>query len=377
LKSRNHFIQQLTLPNLLGGSVNKFVFIMLSWCIGSTSVSALVLGVNLHQRNDRVISDIMKSRNFKSARIDLTANDNPDLVRAQVARIRANGGSVRASVVTSFERDYTCNQNLTAMELKAYNETTAIVDKYKDLIYDYELLNENTLRPETVNEVPFNSAGTSTLPYTGKTCYKTLTAVLRGMANAITHTRVRSGFPLRVILTVVGRDFGFLTFMQQQKVHFDVVGFIIYPRSEHPSLLNDAWYGSGGPFTQLSVFGRPVIINEYNCAEIYDTDYINNDLNSAKVKKCFQSYKIHMPELFAQNKVKLESVNFYELLDEPHKAGREGRFGLLYNLTSAKTHLSIISAYAGGALSATERQTIINLGILTGTQINAYKAIAE
>lgn len=338
---------------------------------------ALDLGVNIHQRNDLAISSIMKDRNFKSARIDLTAYDDPALVRAQVARIKANGGSVKASIVTSFERDHSCNQDLWTMEINSYNETKAIIAKYKDVIFDYELLNENTLRPETVAEVPFNSALTSTAPYYNKPCYATLTAVLRGMANAVTHTKVESGYPLRVILTVVGRDFGFLYYMQEQRVHFDVVGFIIYPRVEHPSLLNDTWYGQGGPFYQLSLFGRPVIINEYNCAEIYDADYYNDDLFSAKVQRCYQSYKTHIPEIFAQKVAKLESVHFYELLDETQKQGSEGRFGLMYDLTKPKLHLAVLSAFAGGSLTTLERQDIIDLGILTSDQINSYYNLAH
>ena len=269
---------------------------------------------------------------------------------------------VRANLFTSFRNDHTCNQDFYTMEQKAYAETRAIVDKYKDVIFDYEMFNEVTLRPETVMEVPFNSAGTSTMPYTNKPCYQTLKAVLRGMSNGIGYFKTR-GYPVRIILGVVGRDFGFLTFMQQQRVFFDVVGFTIYPSSTQRSLLDDPWYGPGGPFAQLAKFNRPVQINETNCAEIYDTDYNNYDMNSAKVKKCFQSYKNHIPSFFNQKLVKLESLHFYELTDDPTKTGRESRFGLMYALNNQKSHLYITGAFAGGGLSSAERQHIIDLGV--------------
>lgn len=359
----------------MGEIMFKLLLAMLSWLLLSSTASALVFGVNLQQRNDPAISDIMKSRNFKAARIALTAQDNPTAVRAQVARIKANGGTVRAVLVTSFERNYACSQDLVRVENNLYNETLALVDRYKDVISDYELLNEVTLRPDTVREVPFNSAGTSTAPYQNKPCYRTLAVALRGMANAVTHTKVRTGLPLRVILGVVGRDFGFLTFMQEQRVHFDKVGFIIYPSAGQPSLLNDTWYGPGGPFAQLAVFGRPVIINEYSCAEIYQSDYNNNDMNSARVRQCFQSYKNHIPSLFNQRSVRIEAVNIYELLDEPHKGAIESRFGLMWDLNRQKPHLYILGAFAGGSLTAAERQNIIDLGILTDAQINSYFSI--
>jgi hypothetical protein len=367
----------LTLINL--GIVKMLkIQISLLFCffMVSSTASALVIGVNLHQRSDRAISDMMKARNLKSARIEIWAESNVTAVRDQAARIKANGGRVQAVLFPAVERNHSCNRDLWTVEQTAYNETLAIVNKYKDVIYDYELLNEPTLRPETVKEVPFNSAMTATTPYSGKPCYKTLTAMLRGMANAVRQVRVNSGFPLRIILGIVGRDFGFLTYMQQQKVHFDVVGFIIYPRSEHNSLLNDPWYGAGGPFAQLAVFGRPVRINEYNCAEIYDTDY-NNQPDAAKTKKCFQSYKNHIPSLFSQKLVKLEAVNIYELFDDPRKSAIESRFGLMYNINSPKVHLNIITAFAGGTLSAAEQLTVTNLGILSISQIGAYKDIAR
>jgi hypothetical protein len=224
--------------------------------------------------------------------------------------------------------------------------------------------------------VPFNSAGISSTPYAGKACYKTMASVLRGMSRAIHDVKVSSGYPLRVILGAVGRDYGFLTFMQQQGVIFDVVGYHIYPHFDQASLLDDPWYGPGGPLTQLAVFKLPVHINEFNCGEIYNKAY-DNQPDSVETNKCFQSYKKHIPSLFSQKLVNLESLHFYELLDEPNKADAESRFGLMYDTSKPKVHLSIITAYAGGMLSASEQQKIMDLNILTDTEIATYKAAAN
>lgn len=341
----------------------------------ASTASALIIGVNIHDNTDQRVSDLMKSRNLKSARIDLTVDSDVNATRAMASRVRANGGQVEASVQISYQWDNSCPQNFAVVEQNSYNETKTLVNKYKDVIYDYELLNEVQLRPEAQNEVTWNSAGTSVTPYNNKACYKSLASVLRGMSRAIHDVRDSSGYPLRVMLGVVGRDFGFLTFMKQQNVSFDVVGFHIYPHAGDTSLLNDPWYGSGGPFAQLAAFGLPIHVNEFNCAEIYDGNY-DNKAGSATTKACFNGYKNHIPSFFNQKVANIESIHLYELFDEPGKAAPENRFGLMYDLNTPKTQLLIVSAFAGGMLSASEQQSVVASGALTDAQIASYKALA-
>jgi hypothetical protein len=193
------------------------------------------------------------------------------------------------------------------------------------------------------------------------------------MSRAIRDVKASSGYPLRVMLGAVGRDFGFLTYMQQQGVVFDVVGYHIYPTYYQPNLLDDTWFGSGGLFTQLAAFKLPVHINEFNCGEIY-ADAYNNQPNSTETYNCYQSYKKHIPVILNQNIAKLESFLFYQLFDEPHKIAPENRFGLMYDLSNPKNHLSILSAFAGGTLSSAEQKMITDLKILTDTEIATYKA---
>jgi hypothetical protein len=351
----------------------KSVFAMTAIIALSSTASAFLMGVNIHDNTDQKVSDLMKVRNLKTARMDLTVDSNVTAVRAQAGRIKANGGTMEVSVQISYQWDNSCPQNFATVEQNSYNETKTLVDKYKDVIYDYELLNEVSLREEIQNEVTWNSAGTSTAPYANKPCVQTMASVLRGMSRAIHDLRSSSGYPLRVILGIVGRDFGFLTYMQQQGVVVDVTGFHIYPHAGDTSILNDPWYGAGGPLAQLAKFNHPVHVNEFNCGEIYDSNY-DNSPNSAATKTCFQSYKNHLTSFKNQNLINLESVHLYELLDEPQKGAPENHFGLMTNITSPKVHLYIVTAFAGGNLTIAEQQAVTSLGILSDAQIAAYKA---
>jgi hypothetical protein len=343
----------------------------------SANAYAFDLGVNVHQGgksatgNDRVAA-VMKQRNLKSARLDLFAGADHSLLRDQVQKIKANGGRVEVTLQISYQWDNSCNPKLAWVEQDSYNQTVAAVDKVKDIIHDFELLNETQLRPEIRKEVEWNTVGTSTAPYEGKPCVATLTAVLRGMSRAIRDVRASSGLPLRIILGAVGRDFGFLTFMQQEGVLFDVVGYHIYPHAKHASLLGDPWFGPGGPLAQLAVFGKPVRINEFNCGEIYNPGY-QNRAEAAATATCLRSLEKHLRDLRRQRIVNLESVHLYELLDEPQKPAPENRFGLMYDLSNPKVHLYLVSAFAGGTLSAAERYQITRRGLLTDTQIDEMR----
>ena len=107
------------------------------------------------------VAGVMKARNLKSSRMDLIWNGNQAAFRDQVQRIRANGGNVQAALQICYQWDNSCNPNLAAVEQDAYNQTYSTVNAMKDLVQDYELLNETQLRPEITREVPWNSAGTS------------------------------------------------------------------------------------------------------------------------------------------------------------------------------------------------------------------------
>jgi len=334
------------------------------------------MGVNIHRggatpQASSAIAQIMRNGGMRTARLDLIHGWDQTTVRDQVEKIRAIGGRAQVTLQISYQWDHSCNQNLQFVEYDAYEQTTQAVTAMKDLVLDYELLNETQLRPEIQNEVPWNSAGTATAPYAGKPCVRTLAAVLRGMSTAIREVSRQARFPLRIILGVVGRDFGFLEHMQQQGVEFDVVGWHVYPRTGDTSLLVDPWYGYGGPLAQLARFERPLHINEFNCGETYRTDY-DNRADSLSTQACLESLARHLKSLKIQKKVALESVHLYELLDQPQAPTPENRFGLMYSLVKPKLQLSLASAFAGGILTESEHVELITRGLLSEVEIKSF-----
>ena len=61
--------------------------------------------------------------------------------------------------------------------------------------------------------------------------------------------------------------------------------------------------------------------------------------------------------------IRLESIHAYEITDRPSQAAPENRFGLMVDLDTPKLHLALYSAFAGGNVSATERQQLNLLGL--------------
>jgi len=312
---------------------------------------------------------LMRQRGFKHARMDLMWERDPSALRDQASRIRANGGTVQVSLQVAYQWDHSCNRNLASLEQQAHDQAATLINAVKDVIHDFELLNEVQLRPEIQQEVTWNSAGTSAAPYKGKPCVAALTAALRGMSRAVADVRASSGLPLRSILGVVGRDFGYLSYMRQQGVQWDVTGFHVYPKADQRSLLADPWYGPGGPFAQLASFGKPVHVNELNCGEIYAPDFGSR----ASVEKCLRGLTRHLWAIRRQQVAHIEAVYFYELFDEPQKEAPENRFGLMQDLAHPKVLLFLASAFAGGALSAGERLELTSRGLLTDAEIDAFR----
>jgi hypothetical protein len=351
-------------------SASVFVTALALW----TQAHAIDFGVNIHyggtpQFNAQRAA-VMKERNFKSARMDFISFHDVAALRDQAQRIRANGGSVEVVLWTRFGNDHSCTQNLAAVESSAYADAAQAVDKIKDLVYDFELLNETEQRPDVGREVARNSAGMSTVPYHGKPCVAALAAALRGMSRAIRDIRSSSGLPLRVMYGQSGRDWGLLTYMQQQGVEWDVTIWHLYQKLHSPSLLSDTWWGPGGPLTQLASFGKPIRINEFNCGETYEAGY-ENRAGQAVTETCLRSIARQLRELTAQTIANIESISVYELLDEPEKGKPEGVFGTMYNMASAKPHLYLFTAFAGGTLTAAERFEITSRGLMTDGEIDA------
>ncbi|HZY18404.1 MAG TPA: hypothetical protein VFE82_07975 [Ramlibacter sp.] len=352
-------------------------FLALTLATLASGADAVEFGINSRHEPElnEAVAALMEQRNFRSARVDLITGDDLAGLRDFARRVRGNGGEVQVVLQTSHQWDHGCDPDLERVEQGAYREAAAAVHQVKDLVHDFELLNEAQRRPEIEREVPWNSAGLATAPYEGKACVASLAAALRGMSRAVADIRADSGLPLRTILGTVGRDFGFLSFMRGQGVQWDVTGFHVYPRLRGRSLLDDHWYGPGGPLAQLAAFGKPVHINEFNCGEIYDWRY-ENRAGRSRTESCLQSLSRHLGELQQQDAAVVEAVHFYQLLDEPRKPAPENRFGLVHRLGRPKPHLYLAAAVAGGELSHEERAEVTQRGLLTDAQIDAARSRA-
>ena len=303
----------------------------------------------------------MALRGMKTARMDLFQGGNLAMFRDQVTRLNAKGIKVETSLQVSYQWDHTCNQNFATVQANTYAQTTAMVQSLGDIVQDFELLNEVSLRSEAQAEIaPWNA--TPATSYVGKPCYATMAAALKGMSTAIVDQRNATGRPYKVILGAVGNDFGLLEFMQQQGVAFDIVGYHIYPSMGNPLLGVDTWYGAGGALAQLAKFSKPVRINEFNCGEIYTSGY-ENAVGQSVTNTCLASIQKHLTSLVSQKVINLESIHAYEINDRPSQPVPENRFGLMYDLDNPKLHIALYSAFAGGTVTATEKQQLDSLGL--------------
>ena len=335
------------------------------------------LGVNIHTGGSSIsqnaqIAAILQARNFKRIRMDYFHDLDQTLPRDLITKIRAYGGSVEVSLQISYQWDYTVYTDLAAVQAKAYREAYAAVDAMKDVVHDFELLNEVQLRPEIQAAVPWNTAGTSKTPYQNKPAMANLAAILRGMANAIHDVGAKSALPLRVVMGVIGRDFGLLSYLRDEGVQWDVTGYHVYPHERAADLRTDTWYGPGGPLAQLGAFGKPVTLNEFNAAEIYDAGYENASGQSLTESGLRVDRPPHAGAV-QPGRVPTRKRRLLRIAGRESKPAPENRFGLMFNLDAPKDSLYLVTALAGGTLSSAERTAITSRGLLTDGQIDAMR----
>ncbi len=348
----------------------------------------------------------MEARHLRTARMDLWADDEEYLKKFMrvVQRLAQHHIGVEAILFNKYSKGQTmwrtCQNPkpmvtedfLKEVEEDSYELIRPLIEATDGVVRDFELQNEVSLY-ENIN--PDDDPNKS---YGGMPCARMQAANMRGMLRAITERR-KAGAPLRVIVGATGRSFGFLRFMQEERVEFDVVGYHAYPAEGHEPLDSDRYFGAGGPLGQLVEFHRPIHINEFNCAEIYwgtgdlaEKASYENEAGQPVTELCLRSLVKHLKEIAKYRSpyedAFVESVHFYEMWDEPYdygdaepteKAPPENRFGLTYNIDSPKVHLYLASAFAGGALSDAEkleltrkRQSDIDGGLLTGTEIGQW-----
>ena len=336
-------------------------------------------GVNVHygsMANDVVtgsLGEILLERNLTVVRLDLWGQDasQMDPFRNVASAMKARKIRVEANLFTPFsrgrKREHDTGANLKEVETLCYAQTKQSVERSMDVVQDYELQNEISLYP-----------GIKRAGMTGQNAsdYDTpvgrlQAAALRGMSRAIDDVRKTSKHPLRIILGTTDRSFGLLTFMREQGVLFDVVGYHIYPYEEHRPLDQDPWFGPGGPLGQLARFHKPIVIDEFNSGEIYSgapghpgIDY-ENEAGMPETEKGLRSLNKHLEEIIKQKVANVEAVLFYELCDEPAKEKPENHFGMYYDflLQKPKVSLFLVTSFTGGKLSPAEQAELRKRGI--------------
>ena len=367
-----------------GKSKPWFVFALLALALlitepAKSGTNTIQLGVNIHDggNDPNALAEKLAERNFKLVRMDLWGNDPRYLAKFRNAAttLNAKGIAIQATFYVSFSNGQKRNQEVGAdlkeVEESAYQQTLTQINATKDLVRDYELQNETSLYP---NICTTNSTGQKSGDFDTPEG-RLQAASLREMSKAIDDIRKSSRLPLRIILGTVSRHWGFITFMQQQGILFDVVGYHIYPHLKHQPLDKDPWFGPGGALGQLSRFNKPVTINEFNAGEIYNgttngaskhpgPNYLNKTGDDV-TEDGFKSVNKHLKAIVNQNAANVESVLFYEIWDEPRKAAPENRFGLFYDFTlqQPKISLLIATSFAGGTLSKAEQNELTARGV--------------
>jgi uncharacterized repeat protein (TIGR02543 family) len=333
----------------------------------TATVGNIQWGGNIHGggNNPQNMANKLRGRNFKQVRMDYYGLDIAYVTkfRNAVTALNAEGIEAHAIVFTDFSkgtsREHDYNANLTEVETTTYQSTKTQVERIKDLVLVYELQNEIPLYDD------MNKTGTTgqNISDYDTPAGRLQAAVLKGMYRALEEIRTSNGLPIRIILGTVDRRFGFLKYMEQQGVLFDIVGYHIYPSENHPLLDNDTWFGEGGPIGQLAKFNRPIHVNEFNCGEIYDSNY-ENEAGQPMTEQGFRSLYKHLTTLISQSVANIEAVHFYEVCDEPNKAAPENRFGLYYDaeMENPKISLLIATAFAGGTLSEAEKALLTERG---------------
>lgn len=340
-------------------------------------------GANVHEGgsstgNNTTMVNTFVARGISQVRMDLWPSPgNQTLVTDFITKAVAAGINVQGIILARAQGDSTIYTGAGLSTQQANNQADAqtVVDRYFPMgVKDYELLNEVPLRSECQAQVPaYGATNINESTYTGKTAFISIGAALKGMATAV-HGKDPS---CRVILGTIGRDWGFLKYMSTLGVVWDVLGYHNYPGNGQALWSADTWYGPGGLYTVMAGFNRPVTINEFNASEIYgNLGTYGNAENDPVTENGFSSNIKFWRNMRDQTTCNLESVVWYEMLDEPGKPVPENRFGLMYDLATPKVSLFIAAAFAGGTLSGAERTKLTNRGMTTN-EINAMQMVED
>jgi hypothetical protein len=352
--------------------------LLLSLLLPLTS-HALNWGVNVHSASKlTTYAPMLKARGLNHARIDMnytiaTSPTQLAALRSALTVAKANGVSVVGIVFTRYQFSTACTESLATTEANAYNDAFALVNAVKDLMQDFEMMNEVDLR-QVCSVKSGSGLGRTVQEYSNQNAYHHA-ANLKGISRAIAAVKLASGLPLRRIMGFTTMHIGFMDMLLARGVQWDVTGMHVYERAGY-SPYNWAFDPTGTGWNHLSAaarYGKPIHLNETNAGEIYDVNYhnIEGDALTETGYKGFKSLldiwansNAEVLKRYGKN-LQLETVDAYEIIDNPNNAGAEAKFGMLFSSGVPKVSMLLLSAVAGGQLSDLEKQKLISRGLMT------------
>jgi hypothetical protein len=349
--------------------------LLASVCMSTVMAAPLVWGAGGHPLSGGLWGDAatqintLAQRGLKTYRFDVPlTNDKPNAVadlRQLLALAKPHGITLHPILYVPFTwGDATDGGKYppteAGLEAQGYDRTLPIVTAFASQIQDWELQNELSLLPN------FKSGdGASPSDYATPLA-KQWAAVLRGMARAVHDVRGKTSMPLRTVVDTVYADFGFIPFLEAQGVVVDKLAYHYYYGAATSPYKLTVPKGVANLFAELHKIGKPVIINEFNAAEIYAPQK-GLPYDDAKA---LLSLKTHMDYLVQQKTLAIEGVEFYELYDEPSKNAAESNFGLMKDATQPKVQLLLAAVYACGSLSASEKERLIASKLFNAAELS-------
>jgi len=348
---------------LMCGSTVPAIATIPAWGVG---------GPNERSADLNAVFQVLQARGVTQYRLNANLADDTDPYEVQmfkdmVATAKTYGITLKPILFTPFQwgdrtdgGKYPAGDQA-ALYLQGYYRTYNFVNNFKNDINDWELGNE-------INLVAHDSSGNRlygkgwTASEFDMPSMNDWASVLLGMSDAITRVNAESGTHLRRTLNTTSTMFGFLDFMASKSVLFEIISYHYY---ENFGTNPHNYWGGVRPnfdlFQQLASYNKSVVFNEVNAGEIYKSTY-ENQAGQPVTETGFKSLNATLNYLNTQTAANIEYVGIYELLDEPSKTAPENRFGLMYDLNTPKISLYLLSYFAGGALSSTERQELVSRG---------------
>lgn len=360
----------------------------------STVTQSLAYGVNLtklpndanlYTKLDQQLQ-ILNERNFKAIRIGGTPDANRVTLLNYLAP-RANAAGIHInflidvswlvcpnSAVKFATDDWTTNYNI------GYNNTYNFVLQFKDLVTDWELGNELDLKsgmaasPGAWN-TGWNASEWANVSANGSAdYYRNWAATLKGQSDAIAAINAQYGLHLRRIINITMTHLGFLDYLTSYGVGYEVISYHYYQnRGTSPLSLAAQQPGSAvnnwNLFTGLAAYKKPVVVNEFNCAEIYNGSY-QNAANDPLYAQCLSNLRVQLNYFRKNSQIDLEGIYAYELYDEPANAAPENHFGMFfssdtsYTTVTPKAHLYLWSQFSGGTVTPSETSVLNGFGLL-------------